>query len=347
MKAIVTKLLEIDNIDERGLIFNKDDPALSSIFTVQGGSIKKSYDVTRKYLELLRSKDVLTVSINTDRDNLDLVRSCAAFVPEQPLQERPLGDLYAIFEEYQRMNGDSGRKRGLHILEDVFSMQKNLVTGDHELLMEYGGELTSDIVKRLTGGVIPGKSVYYVDKEGGVLTFLPEPDGSALESSLQPLFMKSGYQRYNTSSYDEALQIYSTKMPRMVIIGSLATSTDAKSLLMALERFDPFVKFMEWGAEQADNPDWYGEQFSALYENAYTGAINAYEALKTIKDPLPDELNQKLNLLIKKLGVGYTHQLYVDTAFTLRKLSRQFNVTFFRQLLEGVHNRFRQRNRTM
>ena len=171
--------------------------------------------------------------------------------------------------------------------------------------------------------------------------FSPGRPGPLWDSSLQPLFAKSGYQRYNASTLDEALQIYSYKNPRMVIIGSLGTNTDAKSLLMALERFDPFVKFMEWGPDQANNTDWYGEQFSALYENGYTGAINAFEALHSTKEPLPDELNQKLNLLIKKLGAGYTHQLYVDTAFTLRKLSRQFNVTFFRQLLEGVHNRFR------
>ena len=149
MKAIVTKLLAIENIDERGLIFNKDDPALSSIFTVQGGSIKKSYDVTRKYLELLsRARMFYTVSINTDRNTLPLVRDCAAFVPEQKARERSLGDIYAIYEEYARMNQDSGRKRGLHILEDIFSMQKNLVTGDHELLLEYGGEMTPEVVKK-------------------------------------------------------------------------------------------------------------------------------------------------------------------------------------------------------
>ncbi len=88
-------------------------------------------------------------------------------------QERPLSELYALVTEYGKMNAVSGRKRGIHILEDIFSMQKNFVTGEYELVLEYGGELTPEAVKKLSQAIPPVRKGAVLRAGGGVLTFFP------------------------------------------------------------------------------------------------------------------------------------------------------------------------------
>lgn len=342
MKALLEELLKIEDIDALGLFFYKDDPSLSSIFTVQNGSIKKSYEVSRKYLELLHSKAVQTVSIDTNRETLPLIRHCAAFRTTMEEQERPLSELYAMVAEYAKMNAVSGRKRGLHILEDLFSMQKNFVTGEYELVLEYGGELTPEAVKKLSQAVPPVRKVHYCEQEGGVLTFFP---GSAPrpvdEAMLERLFEATGLARIHTDSIERALSLYREVRPRVVLIDDVTRKVDSKALLMELEKIDPFVKLLDWDPEQTNNIDWYAEQLEGLYRSSYANALAEYDFLKERKDPLPEDTNKKLSLLIKKLGEQYSYPLYIDIAFQLRKLARQFTVTFHRQMLENVYTRYK------
>ncbi len=78
-----------------------------------------------------------------------------------------------------------------------------------------------------------------------------------------------------------------------------------------------------------------------MYRSSYANALAEYAFLKERKDPLPEDTNKKLSLLIKKLGEQYSYPLYIDIAFQLRKLARQFTVTFQRQMLENVHIRYK------
>ncbi len=171
----VRDLLKIENLDNYNLMFNRKDPSFSAAFIVsQKRDIEKSYVITKKHLDNLLNKGIIRVSINTNREIIEVLKKINPdlFIP--PTGSIKVSKLPQMVKEYEIMNQSSKKKRKITLLNDIYSAETDRVSGEKPLLIEYSTILTSKVISSVKDRFDPEQDVFYKDSENGVLVFVPD-----------------------------------------------------------------------------------------------------------------------------------------------------------------------------
>lgn len=264
MIVLVSDLLKISGIDNLNLTFNRKDPAFSSIFTVSDRNINKSYTVTKEYLTTLYSRGVQQVSINTDRSVYKKIKEVSSAQLMTPSDEKPLNEIFSIANEYETMNLRSQKKRKITILEDILESNINIVTGDREMLIEYGTMLSTKIMARIKKQINPFRKIYYKDSEEGVLVYVPDVKDFKLKVDLFAIIASQNLEIYDAKSVTDAIEIYKNKEPKLVVLGNLSGNVGSKMVLLELEEYDPYIKKMNYDESPASNRDFEQSELKAI-----------------------------------------------------------------------------------
>lgn len=337
MIVLISDLYKIPDIDDLNLSFNRKDPAFSSIFTVSDRNINKSYLVTKEYLTTLYARNVQQVSINTDRNVLTKIQGVLSSQLITPTGEKPLNELFVVANEYETMNIGSQKKRKIIVLEDILDTNINMVTGDREMLIEYGTVLNTKIMARIKRQINPFQKIYYKDSEEGVLIFVPDIKDFKLKVDLFAVIAGLNVEIYDAKSVTEAIDIYKNKGPKLVVLGNLGESIGSKMVLLELEDYDPYIKKMNYDESPAGNREFETDRIKSNYFSGYGKML---ELEKREKEPLPVEIRNSLMETIQKLRIEYSQEAYIEASYALKQFGRMFNVSSLTHILYNLKNKY-------
>jgi len=329
--------MQIDNIDSYNISFNRKDPAIAAIYRVSGGRIEKSYIVTKDYLTHLHQSGVIKVSINTNRKIIELLKEIAPDLFLQPTGEKPLGELFMWATEYEIMNMKSQKRRNIKILEDIYSTEINIISHRREMLIEYGSVLNSKLMGRVKKYVNPTQKVYYKDSEEGVLVFVPEVKNFRLKVDLFAILATFDFPIYDAKNTFEAIHLYKSKSPKLVILGNLSGSIDSKKVFLEIEEYDPYVKKLNYDQSPASNRKFETERIKNYYYSGYTKFL---EVEKRSKESLPEEIKNTIFDSIQKLQQKWSMNEYIETAYAVKQFGRVFNVTAIWHMLQNIKRKY-------
>ncbi|MBU1076368.1 MAG: hypothetical protein KKH98_03695 [Spirochaetes bacterium] len=335
----IKDLLKIENIESYHLKFNRKDPSVSAAFVVvsQSRDINKSYVVTPEHLNRLLERGINNVSVYTDKKVMNIIRSIDPAIFLHITGTKKLGEFTSIVQEYEVMNQRSKKKRRFTVLEDVYSTEINLVRGERQLLMEYGTVLSSKILSIVRKELNLDQEVEYKDSENGVLVFVPEAKDFKLKVDLFAVLASLDLEIYDAKNVAEALDIYRTKFPKLVVLGNLNGCLDSKIVLMEIEEYDPFVKKLNYDESPASNREFETERVKSSYFSGYSRFL---ELENREKEVLPEEIKQNIMEAINNLQKNYSFENYIETSFAVKQFGRMFNVTALLHMLKNLRNRY-------
>jgi len=333
----VSSLLKIENIDKYKLTFNRKDPSVAAIYIISHGNIEKSYNITKEYLSQLQQRGVVKVSINTDRDSMKLLKKIVPDIFFEITGEMNISNLFQLAGEYDTMNIKSLKKRSLRLLEDVYSADINITTGTREILLEYGTLLNSKTISRVKKNIDPTQKVFFKDSEEGVLVFVPEVKDFKLKVDLFAILSTFDFPIYDAQSILDAVEIYKTKSPKLVILGNLGGSLESKKALLDIEEYDPYVKKLNYDESPASNRQFETERIKNSYYSGYTKFL---EVERMSKESLPDEIKDAIYERLQKLQNSWSIEDYVETAYAIKQFGRVFNVTALWHMLNNIKKRY-------
>lgn len=333
----VSVLSKIENIDSLNIKFNRKDPSIAAIYSISSGRIEKSYIVTKEYITQLQQRGVVKVSINTDREFLKLIKNISPEVLVEPTGEKPLGELFMWANEYEIMNMKSQKKRSIKILEDVYSTDINIVSGEREMLIEYGAILNSKLMGRVKKYINPLQKVYYKDSEEGVLVFVPDVKNFKLKVDLFAILATFDFPIYDAKTTLEAVELYKSKSPKLVILGNLSGSIESKKVFLEIEEYDPYVKKLNYDESPASNRRFETER---IKNNYYSGYTKFLEVEKRSKESLPEEIKNTIFESLQKLQQKWSLEEYIETAYVIKQFGRVFNVTAIWHMLQNIKRRY-------
>lgn len=334
----IRDLLKVPDIDNYHLMFNRKDPSLSAIFVVsQQRNIDKSYIVTKEHLNNLIQKGIVNVSINTDKRFREILSDINPSLFITSTNSLKANQIPQYVREYDIMNQKSKKKRRITILDDVYSSETNMVSGDKQLLIEYGTVLTSKIINIFRKEVNPLDVISYKDSEEGVLVFVPDVKNFKLKVDLFAILASLNLEIYDAKNVTEAITIYKTKSPKLVVLGNLNGSLDAKVVLLELEEYDPYIKKLNYDESPASNREFETQRIKGSY---YSGYSRFLELENREKESLPEEIKQNIIDAIYSLQNKYSYNSYIETAFAVKQFGRMFNVTAMSHMLLNIKNKY-------
>ncbi|MBN1897542.1 MAG: hypothetical protein JW827_02100 [Spirochaetes bacterium] len=333
----VSILLQIDDIDSYYITFNRKDPHIAAIYNIAEGRIEKSIMVTQDYLNQLHGRGVTRVSINSNRKIQDAIKAKAPHLFEQPTGMRGVGELFMWSNEYEIMNMKSNKKRYVKILDDIFSNEINIVSGEKEMMIEYGTLLSSKILSRVKKTVDPTQQVFYKDSEEGVLVFVPDVKNFKMKVDLFAILSTFDFAIYDANNSREAVNIYKQKFPKLVILGNLGGSIESKMVFLEIEEYDPFVKKLNYDESPATNRKFETERIRTSYYSGYTKFLDIE---KKSKESLPEEIKNTVFESIQKLQKSWSLEQYTETAYAVKQFGRVFNVSSLWHILQNVKRRY-------
>jgi len=333
----INDLLKIENIDNYNLTFNRKSSAIGIIYTIYDKKIHKNYNVTKNYLMQLKNMHIAEVSINTNRKFLQKVRELFPEKYPKPDGEENIVKLFQIATEYEIMNMKSEKKRYITILEDVYSEHINFSLNEKELLIEYGTRLNSKLKAKVKKDLNPVEKVYYKDSEKGVLVFVPEAKNFKLKVDLFAILSTLGeIPIYDANDAKDALNIYKTKSPKLVILGKLSSNIESKKAFLYIEEYDPYVKKLNYEESPASNREF---ETKRIRNNYFSGYTKILELEKREKDLLPEEIKNTILEIIQKLQNNFSMNDYIEAAYAIKQFGRMFNVTTYWHMLQNVKKR--------
>lgn len=337
MRVNLLKLYNIDNLDNYRMTFNTKDPSISSIYSIVDRRISKTYYVTKEYISQLLNRGVVEVSINTNREIMEILKNYAPDIFISPTGEKKIGEIFQLATEYEIMNMKSKKKRSIKILEDVYSSEINIRDGEREMLIEYNTVLNSKIINNVKKYIDPLQKVYYKDSEEGVLVFVPDVKDFKLKVDLFAILAQFDFQIYDAKTVLECIEIYKTKSPKLVVFGNLAGSIEAKKALLEIEEYDPYVKKLNYDESPSSNRNFEISRIKNNYEQGYTKLL-AVE--NTPKESLPEEIKETILKKIQLLQQNWSFEEYVETAYALKQFGRVFNITALWHILQNLKHRY-------
>jgi len=336
MRVKLSILSKIEGIDSYNITFNRNEPAVAAIFSIFDRKILKTYNVTKEYINNLIQRGVVEVSINTNRTIMELLKKIAPEIFITPTGEKKLGELFMLADEYETMNLKSHKNRFLKILEDVYSTELNIRTGESDMLIEYGTVLNSKVISRVKKYIDPLQKVYYKDSEEGVLVFVPNVKDFKLKVDLFAILAGFDFPIYDAKNVYDAISIYKEKSPKLVVFGNLAGSLEAKKALLEIEEYDPYVKKLNYDESPSSNRRFEADRIKNNYETGYAKFL-AIE--KSDKESLPEEIKE---IILKRIGLlqqKWSDEEYIETAYALKQFGRTFNITALWNMLQNLKKR--------
>lgn len=335
----VRDLLKIENIDSCNLMFNRKDPSISAIFIVsQTRDINKSYLVTKEHLNDLFQRNIINVSINTDRKFQEVLKKInpSLFIPLSGTI--PINQLPQMVKEYEIMNQKSKKRRKITILEDVYSSEINRSSGNKELLIEYGTMLNSKIMSIVKNEVESvDQEIHYKDSEEGVLVFIPDVRNFKMKVDLFAILASLDLEIYDAKNVTDAIEFYKSKSPKLIVLGNLNGSLESKVVLLELEEYDHYIKKLNYDESPASNREFETQRIKASY---YSGYAKFLELENRGKEMLPEEIKQNIMEALHKLQTDYSFGNYTETAFAVKQFGRMFNVTSLLHMLKNIKNKY-------
>ncbi|MDD5066246.1 MAG: hypothetical protein PHF84_04305, partial [bacterium] len=250
--------------------------------------------------------------------------------------EKPINELFMLSNEYAIMSMKSKKKRQITILEDVFAGEYDVVKGEKPLMIEYGTVLNSKILSRVKKDINPVQKAFYKDSEEGVLIFIPDVKDFKLKVDLIAMIVNLDLELFDSRTIYEAIEIYKTKHPKLVVLGNLGGDINSKMVLLELEEYDPYIKKLNYDKSPASNRQFETERIRSYYSSSYTKML---ETEKNEKEILPEEIKNNLIESIQKLDANYVYDNYVEVAYTIKQFGRMFNITSLWNMLLNVKNK--------
>ena len=335
MKIPVKDLLKVDNIESYDVKFNRTDPLFIAIFIM--GKKRSSTDseiVAEENLKILQSnKSTSSMSVITNkafRENLKKINPALFITPTGKMKIIELLDLAG---EYETMNSKSHKQRKITILEDVISTDTQAIRTGKNLSIEYGVKLTLKTINKVYKNVNPADEVDYKDSEEGVLLFVPDAKNFKIKVDLLALLASLELEIYDANNGKDAIELYETKTPKLVILGGIKDNIDSKMASLELEKYDPFVKKLDYDKSPALNREAETKKIKSHYFSGYTKLLELQSQKKAI---LPERIKQNIISALNRLGNDYSLSNYVETAYTIKQFGRMFNITALWNILENI-----------
>ncbi len=338
MKIPIKNLLEINDIERYEVTFNRADPIYTAIFVIAGKSSSSNTDfsVTKERLDKLKARDNTSISIRTNKEFRKVLKDINPSLFQQVSGKMRLNDLLDLGREYEMMNYKSQKRRHITVLEDVCTAGSRSILTRQQIMLEYGTKLTLKAVSKVQNEVDPVKETEYSDSEEGVLVFIPDTKDFKLKVDLFAILASMDMEIYDAKDLKEVLELYKTKSPKLVILGEIHNSLDSKVALLELEKYDPYIKKLNYIKSPAENRKFETERIKNYYYSGYTELLDLMNKKRGI---LPGEVRMNIMDAIGRLEVSYLHKNYVETAFTIRQFSRAFNVSSLWNMLENIKTR--------
>ncbi len=338
MKVPIKNLLEINDIERYEVTFNRADPLYTAVFVIAEKSSSSNIDctVTKERLEKLKVRDDGKISIRTNKEFRKDLKNINLSLIQPVSGKMRIKDLLNLSREYEMINYKSRKRRQITVLEDVCSAGSRSIVGGQQILIEYGMKLTLKTVNKVQKEVNPIDEVEYRDSEVGVLVFIPGTKDFKLKVDLFAILASMDLEIYDAKDPKEALELYKSRSPKLVILGEIHNSLDSKIALLELEKYDPYIKKLNYIKSPATNRKFETERIKNYYYSGYTELL---ELMNKKKGILPGEVRKNIMDVIQRLEVNYSHKNYVETAFTIRQFSRAFNVSSLWNMLENVKSK--------
>lgn len=335
MKIPIQNLLKIDNIETYEISFNRMDPLFTAIFVISGkmNNAVDSYTVTKKKLEELPSKGEANISVITNKKFKEILKEASPSSLQNLSGETGINELFNLAREYEVMNLKSQKRRYITVLDDICSYEKQQVFGGPQLLIEYGTRLSLNIINKVEKKINPIEKAEYKDSEEGVLTFIPDAKDFKLKVDLFAILAGLNVEIYDANTPEEAIELYKTKSPKLVILGNLNRIFTAKAVLLELEKYDPFVKKMIYNESPASNRQSETQKIKNTYYSGYSELINLINRKKLA---LPPDIRNNIMSGLEKLKTNYSYQNFVETGYTINQFGRFYNISSLLNMLENI-----------
>jgi len=347
MKIPIRDLLSIKNLEEYKLKFNRLDPSFTAVF-IMGKQLSEvsalNYEVTKENLETLRSKGCSAISIITNEKFREKLKDVNKSLIIKPSGAMSIEDLFTLAREYEIMNVKSMKKRWIMILEDICTSDIDPRLGTERLLIEYGTKITIKLINKIQKDIDKTLKVKYKDSEEGVLVFVPDVKNFKLKVDLFAIIASLNLEIYDAKDIKDTINLYKTKSPKLVILGNLSDNIKSKVVLLELEKFDPFIKKLNYDVSPASNRKFETERIRNNYYSLYTQIL---EVMNRKKEPLPGEIKTNIVKALDRLSENYSFKSYIETAYTIKQFGRMFNVVTLWNMLENIRKEKSQNSSTL
>jgi len=332
--AVLSKIPDLDNLKLR---YDTRDSRIVSMMSSQKDKFSFTGDLTMEFLQFVGSHSHSVVQVVSSPELLAYLRRQMPDQHKTPNKKMPFSQVLELSEEYGRMNDRSRKKRRLTVLQDIYIHEG----GRDQKIVSYDTFIADRNVKNLQrhGAAYPG-AIDVLDSENGVLVFVPDVKDFKLKVDLFALLAGFDFPIFDSSSVDEALQIYREKSPKMVILTNLEGALESKELLLELEEFDPFVKKLNYTESPSTNREKETKRIEHHYFSGYKEMLET-DKEETAKDVLPEQIKNTILASVKELEKNFTKQAFYKKLYALKQFGRYFNIGIYWKMMQGLRSKIK------
>ena len=335
MDISIQELSQIQNLEDMDIHYNVHDPKIYALYQSFKNEIEFDGQVKKDFLDFLKSKQVVSVSVMSNSNLLEYLRKKNPVKYPKPNSQITITELLEKSKEYIALNKKSQKQRRIVVLQDVH--YENLRLNKIVKIIPYNSYIGEKSVEALKQYKDYQGNIDVQDSESGVLVFVPDAKDFKLKVDLFALLATFDFPIYDSSSVDEAFEIYKSKKPRIVVLTNLDSDVRSKELLLKMEDFDPFVKKLNFVESPASHKDREIKRIGRYYSSGYKELMKNADFGKEL---LPEEIKISILDNIKDVESNFSKELFYEKAYALKQFGRYFNITILWNMLKNIEKKY-------
>ncbi|MBI4978815.1 MAG: hypothetical protein HZC28_15160 [Spirochaetes bacterium] len=340
MKIDIDDIKKIEGIEDYKLQLDIKDYTLAQMYSLKDGKIQSNRILTVAYLNELLERKLRYINVIIPKAILKELRAKYPAIFPKAQYTETFSSLKAKFDVFQIMNKTSKKQRRMFLAEDIYTYEPGV--DKYNVVAPNGEEVTAGLIRTLEQfGIKNDFAIDYNENEKGVLVFVPSTKNFKLRVDILAILANAEYEILDGETPAEAYKLYQEKVPKLVILGSLASESQAKEMFLYLGEYDPFAKVLKYDESPSGNRIEELRKIKLAYEKDYRLIVQEREVEDTrLKQVERKELTQEqMKLLLGKIKSIQAHVSvpeYVDTWFLVNQLSKTYDLKGMEIMLKRI-----------
>lgn len=317
------------------LYFDLSDLTQVNTFQIEGKEIGFQSHIDIDYLEKIRTKQVEKVSVCVGKDCLNALRELfpTSYLPFQ--FEENIPTLRNRMEFVERMNKLSKKRRELVLMEEIVAKD----AGDKErVIFKMNTVITENVFKKISLVLGEWEKIQCSYNEEGILVYVANPvENVKLRIDILALLSRSRFPIYNAESVADAIDIFYTKRPKLVILSHLEKAWESKEIYLTCLKADPFFHYVVYNESPSSAREEEYAKIQKIYNDDYQDSLDLFNGDKTKSKPLLEGAMKKPILdKIEIIRNNFSRKNFIEMQYYLHRLGARFNVTTLENILNKI-----------
>jgi hypothetical protein len=326
-------LKSISRLDDFNMKYEERDTKLSQFIINYKDQFNFNGRVTLDLAGFAAEQNLSTLPVITNSEFMQFLRTKYPAKYPQPNIKLPFSQLIQRSEEFITINTRTQKKRRLVVLQDVFLYDTK--AGRKVKIIPYNSYIGEKSIAMLKKYSDVTDEVEASESETGCLVFIPDVKDFKLKVDLFAILATFDFPIYDSDNYRNAMEIYKTKEPKMVVIANLESSVQAKYFLIELEEYDPYVKKLNFNQSPASYKDREIKRLGLYYYSGYKEILDIEKEADS-KETLPEELKKSILNNIRDLETSFSPDSFYEKAYALKQFGRYFNIKILWNMMLNI-----------